>query len=94
MLKLFDPLLDELSGAEIDLTPGRYGLLTACDGPVVILPEAELEMDISEVQVANELRTDISAEMVEPYLCESIRSLAALHRAPKPASSSIPAMRD
>jgi len=32
MLKLFDPLLDELSGAEIDLTPGRYGLLTACDG--------------------------------------------------------------
>ena len=32
MLKLFDPLLDELSGAHIDLTPGRYGLLTACDG--------------------------------------------------------------
>ena len=69
-------------------------LLTACDGPVVILPEAEFEMDISEVQVANELRTDISAEMVEPYLCERIRSLAALHRAQKPASSAIPAMRD
>ncbi len=69
-------------------------LLTACDGPVVILPEAEFELDISEVQVANELRTDISAEMVEPYLCERIRGLAALHRAPKPALSSIPAMRD
>ena len=32
MLKLFDPLLDELTGAHIDLSPGRYGVLTACDG--------------------------------------------------------------
>ncbi len=32
MLRLFDPLLDELAGVEIDLAPGRFGLLTACDG--------------------------------------------------------------
>lgn len=32
MLKLFDPVLTELSQASIDLSPGRYGLLTACDG--------------------------------------------------------------
>ena len=29
---LFDPLLTELSEARIDLSPARYGLLTACDG--------------------------------------------------------------
>ena len=32
MLKLFGPLLDDLADADIDLSPGRYGLLTACDG--------------------------------------------------------------
>ena len=32
MLKLFDPLLGDLAAATIDLSPGRYGLLTACDG--------------------------------------------------------------
>lgn len=32
MLKLFDPLLTDLAQARIDLAPGRYGLLTACDG--------------------------------------------------------------
>lgn len=32
MLKLFDPLLDELAEVTIELSPGRYGLLTACDG--------------------------------------------------------------
>ncbi|MEQ1499548.1 MAG: FliI/YscN family ATPase [Novosphingobium sp.] len=32
MLKLFGPLLSELGNAQIDLAPGRYGLLTACDG--------------------------------------------------------------
>ena len=32
MLKLFAPLLDDLAQARIDLAPGRYGLLTACDG--------------------------------------------------------------
>ena len=29
---LFAPLLSELAAAQIDLSPGRYGLLTACDG--------------------------------------------------------------
>ena len=32
MLKLFEPYLDELTAAPLDLTAGRYGLLTACDG--------------------------------------------------------------
>ncbi|MFM5885117.1 MAG: FliI/YscN family ATPase [Novosphingobium sp.] len=32
MLTLFDPLLDGMARTRIDLTPGRYGLLTACDG--------------------------------------------------------------
>ncbi len=32
MLNLFDPLLDELGQCRIELAPGRYGLLTACDG--------------------------------------------------------------
>ena len=32
MLNLFEPHLAELAAASIDLTPGRYGLLTACDG--------------------------------------------------------------
>jgi len=32
VLKLFDPLLADLAEARIDLAPGRYGLLTACDG--------------------------------------------------------------
>lgn len=32
MLNLFAPLLDEMGGMQIDLTAGRYGLVTACDG--------------------------------------------------------------
>ena len=32
MLKLFDPLLDDLASARIDMAPARYGLVTACDG--------------------------------------------------------------
>ncbi len=32
MLNLLAPLLDDLAQADIDLSPGRYGLLTACDG--------------------------------------------------------------
>lgn len=32
MLSLFDPLLSDLAQTRIDLAPGRYGLLTACDG--------------------------------------------------------------
>lgn len=32
MLNLFTPLLDDLAQARIDFTPGRFGLLTACDG--------------------------------------------------------------
>jgi len=32
MLNLFAPLLDEMAEAQIDLTAGRYGLVTACDG--------------------------------------------------------------
>lgn len=32
MLTLFDPLLGEFGSARIDLSPSRYGLLTACDG--------------------------------------------------------------
>ena len=32
MLSLFEPHFGELAQTRIDLTPGRYGLLTACDG--------------------------------------------------------------
>ena len=32
MLSLLPPLLDDLAEARIDLSPGRYGLLNACDG--------------------------------------------------------------
>ena len=32
MLKLFGRHIDELAAARIDLAPGRYGLVTACDG--------------------------------------------------------------
>ena len=32
MLKLFEPHFAELAQARVDLAPGRYGLLTACDG--------------------------------------------------------------
>ena len=32
MLTLLAPLLDEMGGTQIDLPPGRYGLVTACDG--------------------------------------------------------------
>ena len=32
MLTLLAPLLDDFSEARIDLSPGRYGLLNACDG--------------------------------------------------------------
>ncbi|MFM5917226.1 MAG: FliI/YscN family ATPase [Novosphingobium sp.] len=32
MLKLFEPHFAGLASAQIDLSPGRYGLLTACDG--------------------------------------------------------------
>ena len=32
MLNLLAPLFDDLAKARIDLSPGRYGLLTACDG--------------------------------------------------------------
>jgi flagellum-specific ATP synthase len=32
MLKLFDPILDELAARPIALTPRRYGLVVACDG--------------------------------------------------------------
>ncbi|MBS0473619.1 MAG: FliI/YscN family ATPase [Proteobacteria bacterium] len=35
MLNLLDPLLADLAGAKIDLGPGRYGLVTACDGGLV-----------------------------------------------------------
>lgn len=35
MLKLLDPLLDELRDVRIELTPGRYGLVTACDGGLI-----------------------------------------------------------
>ncbi len=32
MLKLFEPLLADMAGAQIDLSPRRYGLVVACDG--------------------------------------------------------------
>jgi flagellum-specific ATP synthase len=32
MLNLFDPVLDCMAGAQVDLTPARYGLVAACDG--------------------------------------------------------------
>lgn len=32
MLTLFDPVFGALNDVRIDLSPGRYGLLTACDG--------------------------------------------------------------
>ena len=35
MLKLFEPILADFAGAEIDLVPRRYGLVAACDGGLV-----------------------------------------------------------
>jgi len=32
MLKMFEPLLADMAGGHIDMTPRRYGLVAACDG--------------------------------------------------------------
>jgi len=58
-------------------------LLPACDGSVIILPEAQFELDGAKVQPAAELRTDVSARMLAEHLCGQVRSLAALHRTAK-----------
>ncbi|MBA3056278.1 MAG: FliI/YscN family ATPase [Sphingomonadales bacterium] len=35
MLKLFEPLLDDLAAAQPDFSPHRYGLVAACDGGLI-----------------------------------------------------------
>lgn len=68
-------------------------LLPACDGPVVVLPKAELDLDILKAAAAPDLRTDISEEGFGEFLCEQIGSIAASHRAPKSTASLLPAGR-
>ncbi len=63
MLKLFGPLLDELTEARIDLSPGRYGLLTACDGG--LLEVSGLAAPVGALcQVAHGRGAPLTAEVI------------------------------
>jgi flagellum-specific ATP synthase len=63
VLKLFDPLLDELAETRIDLSPGRYGLLTACDGG--LLEVSGLSAPVGALcQVAHGRGAPLTAEVI------------------------------
>ena len=63
MLKLFDPYFAELAAARIDLAPGRYGLLTACDGG--LLEVSGLSAPIGALcQVEHGPTTPLTAEVI------------------------------
>jgi flagellum-specific ATP synthase len=63
VLKLFDPLFDELAEARIDLAPGRYGLLTACDGG--LLEISGLSAPVGALcQVAHGRAASLTAEVI------------------------------
>jgi flagellum-specific ATP synthase len=63
MLKLFDPLLAELAEARIDLAPGRFGLLTACDGG--LLEVSGLSAPVGALcRVAHGSAAALSAEVI------------------------------
>ena len=63
MLNLFDPVLDDLAMARIDLTPGRYGLLTSCDGG--LLEVSGLSAPVGALcKVAHGPRAALTAEVI------------------------------
>ncbi len=63
MLKLFDPLLDELGQAHIDLSPTRYGQLNACDGGL---------LEVSGLSVPVGALCKVSHGKGEPLTAEAI----------------------
>jgi flagellum-specific ATP synthase len=63
MLNLLAPLLDDLAKARIDLSPGRYGLLTACDGG--LLEVSGLSAPVGALcKVAHGRDADLTAEVI------------------------------
>lgn len=57
------PLLDDLAKARIDLSPGRYGLLTACDGG--LLEVSGLSAPVGALcKVAHGREADLTAEVI------------------------------
>ena len=63
MLKLFDRHFAELAAVRIDLAPGRYGLLTACDGG--LLEVSGLSAPIGALcQVEHGPTTPLTAEVI------------------------------
>ena len=63
MLNLFEPLLDEMATAQLDLAPGRYGLLTACDGG--LLEVSGLSAPVGALcKVAHGPRAPLTAEVI------------------------------
>ena len=63
MLTLFEPLLDNLETARIDLAPARYGLVTACDGG--LLEVSGLSIPIGALcRVAHGAGDGIAAEAI------------------------------
>ena len=63
MLKLFEPHFAELAATRIDLAPGRYGLVTACDGG--LLEVSGLSAPIGALcQVEHGPTTPLTAEVI------------------------------
>ena len=63
MLTLFEPHFAELAATRIDLAPGRYGLLTACDGG--LLEVSGLSAPIGALcQVEHGPTTPLTAEVI------------------------------
>ena len=63
MLNLFEPLLGDLGSARIDLSPARYGLVTACDGG--LLEVSGLSIPVGSLcRVAHGASDGIAAETI------------------------------
>ena len=63
MLKLYEPHFAELAATRIDLAPGRYGLLTACDGG--LLEVSGLSAPVGALcQVEHGPKTPLTAEVI------------------------------
>ena len=63
LLRLYEPHFAELAQAEIDLSPGRYGLLTACDGG--LLEVSGLSAPVGALcQVEHGSNTPLTAEVI------------------------------
>jgi len=63
MLKLFNPILSDLASAPIDLTPERYGLVSACDNG--LLEASGLSVPVGSLcRIAHGPARSLSAEVI------------------------------